>query len=96
MQRIRTAKDKAKMEDRKVMDGDVITACAQACPTSAITFGDSLDDNSAVSKLWAKHQVKRGPYKQDKKIKDLRGYRIFEELNVNPSIMYLERIREDV
>jgi len=96
IQRLRAAKDKAKMENRKVNDGDVTTACAQACPTSAITFGDSLDENSAVSKLWAKHQVKRGPHKQDKNIKGLRGYRIFEELNVNPSVMYLERIREDV
>jgi len=96
IQRIRVAKDKAKMEGRKVNDGDVTTACAQACPTSAITFGDSLDETSEVSKLWAKHQVKRGPYKQNKKTEGLRGYRIFEELNVNPSVMYLERIREDV
>jgi molybdopterin-containing oxidoreductase family iron-sulfur binding subunit len=96
VQRIRVAKDKAKMEDRKVVDGEFTTACAQACPTTAIVFGDSLDDNSAVSKLWASHQVKRGPHEQNKTNSELRGYRIFEELNVNPSVMYLERVREDV
>lgn len=99
VQRIRTAKDKAYMEDRPVNDGDVITACAQACPTSAIVFGDTMDKDSMVSKLWKKHQVERGVYqntKHAKKNADLRGYRIFEELNVDPSVMYLERVREDV
>jgi molybdopterin-containing oxidoreductase family iron-sulfur binding subunit len=99
VQRIRTAKDKAYMDDRPVRDGDVVTACAQACPTSAIVFGDTMDKDSLVSKLWKNHQVERGVYqdtKHAKKDADLRGYRIFEELNVDPSVMYLERVREDV
>jgi len=99
VQRIRVAKDKAKMEDRAVQDGDVITACAQACPTSAIVFGDTMDENSLVYKLWKKHQVERGVYQKTKYAKKdpkLRGYRIFEELNTDPSVMYLERVREDI
>lgn len=96
IQRIRVAKDKAKMEDRPVADGDVTTACAQACPTNAIVFGDAMDENSQVSKLWKKHQVKRRLTKQQKQNPEKRGYRIFEELNVDPSVMYLERVREDV
>jgi hypothetical protein len=43
--------------------------------------------------------VERGVYQKTKHAKknaDLRGYRIFEELNVDPSVMYLERIREDI
>ncbi len=98
IQRIREAKDKAKMANRPVRDGDVITACAQACPTQAIVFGDTQDPNSRVAKLWKKHQVERGPYTQKKPKTDpeIRGYRIFEELNVDPSIMYLERVREEV
>ena len=94
VQRIRVAKDKAKMENRKLVDGEFATACAQACPTSAIVFGDTLNPESKVGKLWNQHQVKRDVYKQTKEDPQLRGYRIFEELNVNPSVMYLERVRD--
>lgn len=94
VQRIRVAKDKAKMENRKVVDGEFMSACAQACPTSAIVFGDTLDAESKVSKLWKQHQVKRGVFKQSKEDPQLRGYRVFEELNVDPSVMYLERVRD--
>ncbi len=102
VQRIRTAKDAAKMENRKVKDGDVTTACAQACPTNAIHFGDLMDAESAVTKLWAKHQVKRHDDEglpvstQHKQNPALRGYRVLEELNTDPSVMYLERVREEL
>jgi molybdopterin-containing oxidoreductase family iron-sulfur binding subunit len=99
VQRIRAAKDKAFMEDRKLTDGEVTPACVQSCPTSALVFGDTMDKDSKVSKLWKQHQVERGVYdktKDAKKDDELRGYRIFEDLNVDPSVMYLERIREDV
>lgn len=94
VQRLRVAKDKAKMENRKLEAEEVATACAQACPTNAIVFGDTLNPESKVSKLWKQHQVKRGVYKQTKQDPQLRGYRIFEELNVDPSVMYLERVRD--
>lgn len=96
VQRIRVAKDKARMENRPVADGEAMTACAQACPTNAIVFGDYKDENSQVAKLWKKYQVKRRLTKQKKDNPEMRGYRIFEELNVDPSVMYLERVREDV
>ena len=96
IQRIRTAKDKAAREERSMQDGDIQTACQQACPTNAIVFGDTMDPNSEVSKAWAKHQIYRGPVtqKKEKTNEELRGYRIFDELNVDPSIMYLERVRD--
>ncbi len=94
VQRIRVAKDKAKMADRKVIDGEFTTACAQACPTTAIIFGDTLNKESKVAKLWKKQQVQRAKTKQNKSDSELRGYRIFEELNVDPSIMYMERVRD--
>jgi hypothetical protein len=40
--------------------------------------------------------VKRRLTKQKKDNPELRGYRIFEELNIDPSVMYLERVREEV
>ncbi|MEO5573757.1 MAG: 4Fe-4S dicluster domain-containing protein [Gammaproteobacteria bacterium] len=96
VQRIRVAKDKAQMENRKVKDGEFTTACAQACPTTAIIFGDQMDPESQVAKLWTKHQVKRVVTEQDKENPKLRGYRILEELNTDPSVMYLERVRETI
>jgi len=96
VQRIRVAKDKAKMENRKVGDEDFKPACVQSCPTSAMVFGDYLDEGSQVRKLWDKYQVKMGPAKQDKQEPDMRGYRVFEGLNTDPSVLYLERVREKV
>jgi len=76
IQRIMAAKMKAKLEGRKLKDGDVIPACAQTCPTGAITFGDRLDPESRVSRL----------------LKDERGYHVLEQLNTKPSITYLKRV----
>ena len=53
------------------------TACAQACPTEAIVFGDVADPESRVSKM----------KKQD------RNYRLLEYLNVSTRTSYLARIR---
>ncbi len=94
IQRIRVVKDQAKMENRKVKDGEFATACVQSCPTSALVFGDKMNPDSQVAKLWAAHQVVQGPTKQNKANKELRGYRILEGLNTDPSVMYLERVRE--
>ena len=48
--RIREAKDKARDENRKVRDGEMVTACQQACPSKAIEFGNASDHDSVVAK----------------------------------------------
>jgi Fe-S-cluster-containing dehydrogenase component len=73
IQRIRAAKDKAKDGSRKVRDGEVTTACAQSCPTGAITFGNLLDPESGVYRLSHSGRV----------------YRVFEGLGTDPSVYYL-------
>ena len=50
VQRIRAAQIDADREDRPVRDGEIVTACQQACPTQAIIFGDRNDPTSAVAR----------------------------------------------
>ncbi|MGH7701819.1 MAG: hypothetical protein ACREMO_01905, partial [Gemmatimonadales bacterium] len=76
VQRIRGAQHRARLEDRPLADGDVVTACAQACPSSAIVFGNLKDPASLVSRAAA----------------GSRGYHVFEELNVRPSVTYLAKV----
>lgn len=58
-------------------DGDVVTACQEACPASTITFGNMNDPKSKVSEL------KQGQ----------RSFKVLEELNVRPSVTYLAKVR---
>jgi len=98
VQRLTDAKNTARNEGRNVHDGDVMTACQQACPTGAITFGNLSDPHSLVAQKW---RLQRVELSKDKQLKDvdgshpgLRGYRIFEDLRPYPSVMYLERVRD--
>ena len=75
VQRIREAHDTAKDESRKIRDQEVVTACAQTCPTNAIVFGNILDKESQVYKLAHSERV----------------YRIFEPLGTEPSVYYLRK-----
>jgi molybdopterin-containing oxidoreductase family iron-sulfur binding subunit len=75
VQRIRKAKDVAKDENRTVRDGEVIPACAQTCPTNAITFGNILDEESQVYK---KSQTDR-------------KFRVLETLGASPAVHYLRK-----
>jgi len=74
IQRIHKAEDKAKSEGREVEDGEFTTACAQACPTNAITFGLLDNPESLV------HQLSQMSH----------GYQHLEELNTKPRITYLK------
>src|SRR5438552_6009841 len=51
VQRVSAARIAAKKEDRRIRDGEVRTACQQACPAEAITFGDLRDAESKVNAL---------------------------------------------
>jgi Fe-S-cluster-containing dehydrogenase component len=81
-QRVEEAKVVAKQKgnDRKALpDGAVTPACAQACPTNAITFGNINDEKSRV------HELKRSP----------RNYEMLQELNIRPRTTYLARVRNE-
>jgi molybdopterin-containing oxidoreductase family iron-sulfur binding subunit len=80
IQRIRIAKDTAKDENRKVRDGDVVSACAQTCPSKAIVFGDLMDPESEISK----------------RVHSERGYKVLGDLNTYPSVTYLKKVTRGV
>jgi Fe-S-cluster-containing dehydrogenase component len=50
IQRIRGAQPQARLEGRPVRDGEFTTACAQACPSDAIIFGNRVDPQSRVAR----------------------------------------------
>ena len=55
VQRIQEKKLLAKLEGRPVAEGEIKTACAQSCPGNAIVFGDLLNPESRISKLFKKN-----------------------------------------
>lgn len=77
VQRISHARIDAKTQGRDMKDGDVVTACQQACPSDAIVFGNLNDPESKVSKLKAQE----------------RNYGLLEDLNTRPRTTYLAVVR---
>ena len=77
MQRITHARIDAEEQNRKVKDGEVMTACQQACPAEAIIFGDLNDPSSRVAKLKSSQ----------------RNYGLLEELNTRPRTTYMAAVR---
>ena len=77
VQRINYAKITAEKQDRKVRDGEIVPACAAACPSQAIMFGDLNDPKSRVSE-WKRHSL---------------NYSLLAELNTRPRTTYLTEIR---
>jgi MoCo/4Fe-4S cofactor protein with predicted Tat translocation signal len=77
IQRINAVKIESEKQNRRIADGEITPACAQACPTQAIVFGDINDPKSRVAQLKAQ----------------ARNYSLLEDLNVRPRTTYLGRLR---
>lgn len=94
VQRIQAGKLTAKKERRTVKDGEVVTACAAACSTGAIVFGDFNDSSSKVSQLLKIRPLDpERPHINDKEADNPRAYSVLEEINVRPNIFYLTKVR---
>jgi len=76
LQRISAAKIEADKENRSVRDGEIVTACQQACPAQAITFGNINDKQSKVAKLQA----------------DERSYQVLADQNTRPRTKYVAAV----
>ncbi len=78
LQRINSARYAAELDhNRRIRDGEITPACAQACPAEAITFGDIHDATSRVARL---------------KLQPL-NYGMLAELNTRPRTSYLAKLR---
>jgi MoCo/4Fe-4S cofactor protein with predicted Tat translocation signal len=77
VQRIREAEIRSEVSRRPMLDGDVVTACEQACPTRAITFGNIADPASRVRKAGAND----------------RRFAVLNDLGTVPRTRYLARVR---
>jgi molybdopterin-containing oxidoreductase family iron-sulfur binding subunit len=76
VQRISAARIEAKKDNRPIRDGEIVTACQQACPTRAIVFGNINDKQAEVTRL------KQSPL----------NYGVLTELNTRPRTTYLARV----
>jgi len=76
VQRITNGRIHAEEDDRRIKDGEILTACQQVCPTNAIIFGDINTPNSLVA------QLKSGP----------RSYGVLEDLNTRPRTTHLAAV----
>lgn len=79
VQRIQAGKLEAKMAGRPVEDGEIMPACAEACPSDAINFGDWNDTKSGIRK----------------DSEDSRAYQALEELGTKPNIWYKVKVRNN-
>jgi molybdopterin-containing oxidoreductase family iron-sulfur binding subunit len=77
VQRIRKSQQQADNENRDLRPNEIETACQQACPTDAITFGDLNNPESDVVR------EKQNP----------RRYELLAYLNTKPRLSYLGRVR---
>jgi molybdopterin-containing oxidoreductase family iron-sulfur binding subunit len=76
VQRISAARIEADKQNRAIRDGEIVTACQQACPASAITFGNINDKQSKVAKLQA----------------DERSYQVLADQNTRPRTKYVAAV----
>lgn len=84
MQRIRRGVRTAASEDRELLDGEIQTACQQACPTDALVFGDIDPDNNQTN-----------PSRAYSMIHDDRAYTLLPKLNTDPNVVYLAKVDPD-
>jgi molybdopterin-containing oxidoreductase family iron-sulfur binding subunit len=76
VQRIEEAKIEADKENRPIRDGEIVTACQQACPAGAIVFGNLNDKSSRVARLRANQ----------------RTYQVIADINTRPRTTYVAEV----
>ena len=76
LQRINRSEREARQRGRPLQDGELQPACAQACPTATLIFGDWNDPRSRIRRL----------------AEDPRAYRVLEHYGTEPAVVYLKKV----
>jgi molybdopterin-containing oxidoreductase family iron-sulfur binding subunit len=77
VQRIERVRIDARVAGREIADGEIVTACQQACPSKAIVFGSIHDKSTEVSR-WQQ---------------DVRAYDVLHELGTRPRTVHMARVK---
>ncbi|MCG8387441.1 MAG: TAT-variant-translocated molybdopterin oxidoreductase [Cytophagales bacterium] len=93
VQRIQYGKLEAKKEGRKVKDGEINVACASACASDAIVFGDMNDQDSKIYNMLKIKDTEKADYLIEKEIGEPRAYHVLDAIGVKPNVSYLTKIR---
>ena len=88
VQRIQEGKLEAKKDGRRPKDGEIVSACAKACPSEALMFGDMKDPESKITKTLQLKSMEKGVEAQEP-----RAYHVLEEIRVMPNVWYLTKVR---
>jgi molybdopterin-containing oxidoreductase family iron-sulfur binding subunit len=80
IQRIKTAHNDAKNENRLIRDNEITPACVQTCPTNALVFGNLMDKTSRVRRMTT----------------DPRAYQALGYLNTKPAVIYLKKVDQEI
>ncbi|AOY59327.1 MopA: molybdopterin oxidoreductase, iron-sulfur binding subunit [Desulfococcus multivorans] len=80
VQRIKDAHGRARDENRRIRDGEMVPACVQTCPTDALVFGNLADRESRVRKM----------------TDDPRAYQVMGYLNTKPAVIYLKKVVQEI
>lgn len=75
--RLQRARERARADRRPLREDEYVPACAESCPTGAISFGDLSNPNHRVAEL----------------VKNPRAFRLLEELGTKPKVFYLAEER---
>ena len=95
VQRLRRAELKverqsgARLNDEALEKGNYAPACVHACPASALTFGDQHDDGAKIRNYFDDVNAHDIHHEHER---ETRGYRLMEEVNTRPNVIYLKKI----
>ena len=78
-----------RLNDESLEKGNYAPACAQACPSSCITFGDQYDDNAKIRNYFDDVNAHDIHHEHER---ETPGYRLMEEVNTRPNVIYLKKV----